>query len=84
LRRLNFLSVICPFCGGNGTIRIISFITEAPDIRKILKHIGEPTEPPRISPARGPPFQDDVNQDSSWDPATQPAPDYEFDQTISW
>ena len=31
----------CPNCGG--------------DIRKILTHLGEPFEPPPLSPARGPP-----------------------------
>jgi hypothetical protein len=43
----------CPNCGGD--IRLIAFITEAGPIRKILTHLGEPLEPPPISPARGPP-----------------------------
>jgi len=43
----------CPNCGGD--IRLISFITEPGPIRKILTHLGEPLEPPPISPARGPP-----------------------------
>jgi hypothetical protein len=43
----------CPNCGGD--IRLISFITEPGPIRKILAHLGEPLEPPPISPARGPP-----------------------------
>jgi hypothetical protein len=43
----------CPACGGD--IRLISFITEPGPIRKILTHLGEPLEPPPISPARGPP-----------------------------
>ena len=43
----------CPACGGD--IRLISFITESGPIRKILTHLGEPLEPPPISPARGPP-----------------------------
>jgi hypothetical protein len=43
----------CPNCGGD--IRLISFITEPSPIRKILAHLGEPLEPPPISPARGPP-----------------------------
>jgi hypothetical protein len=38
-----------------GDIRLISFITEPGPIRKILTHLGEPLEPPPISPARGPP-----------------------------
>jgi hypothetical protein len=43
----------CPNCGGD--IRLISFITDPGPIRKILTHIGEPLDPPRVSPARGPP-----------------------------
>jgi hypothetical protein len=43
----------CPACGGD--IRLISFITEPGAIRKILTHLGEPLQPPPISPARGPP-----------------------------
>jgi hypothetical protein len=41
--------LICPMCGAE--MRIIAFITEAVDVRKILSHIGEPAIPPRISPA---------------------------------
>ena len=43
----------CPNCGGD--IRLISFITDLGPIRKILTHLGEPLDPPRVSPARGPP-----------------------------
>ena len=43
----------CPACGGD--IRLIAFITEPGPIRKILAHLGEPLEPPPVSPARGPP-----------------------------
>jgi len=43
----------CPGCGGD--IRLIAFITEPGPIRKILTHLGEPREPPPVSPARGPP-----------------------------
>ncbi|MDA1040390.1 MAG: hypothetical protein O3A37_08910 [Planctomycetota bacterium] len=45
----------CPNCGGD--IRLISFITEPGTIQKILTHLGEPLEPPPISPARGPPIR---------------------------
>jgi NAD-dependent SIR2 family protein deacetylase len=41
----------CPNCGGD--IRLISFITDLGPIRKILTHLGEPLDPPRVSPARG-------------------------------
>jgi hypothetical protein len=43
----------CPGCGGD--IRLIAFITEPGSIRKVLTHLGEPREPPPVSPARGPP-----------------------------
>ena len=33
----------------------ICFTTEPGPIRKILGHLGEPLEPPPVSPARGPP-----------------------------
>jgi len=45
--------LLCPACGGD--IRLISFITDPGPIRKILMHLGEPLEPPPISPARGRP-----------------------------
>ena len=44
----------CPACGGD--TRLIAFITEPGPIRKILTHLGEPLEPPPVSPARGPPI----------------------------
>ena len=47
------LSLECPRCCGE--IRLIAFITEPGPIRKILTHLGEPLEPPPVSPARGPP-----------------------------
>jgi hypothetical protein len=43
----------CPNVGGD--IRLIAFITEPGPIRRILTHLGEPLEPPPVSPARGPP-----------------------------
>jgi hypothetical protein len=42
-----------PNCGGD--VRLIALITEPGSIRKILTHVGEPLEPPPVSPARGPP-----------------------------
>lgn len=46
--------LLCPLCGGQ--IRLIAFITSGAEVRKILEHIGVDSEPPRISPARGPPL----------------------------
>ena len=39
-----------PRCGGD--IQLLAFITEPEPIRKILTHLGEPLEPPPLSPAR--------------------------------
>jgi hypothetical protein len=41
-----------PACGGE--IWLIAFIVDPRPIRKILMHVGEPEEPPPVSPARGP------------------------------
>jgi hypothetical protein len=47
------LPLLCPKSGGE--MKIIAFITEGTAIREILGHLGEPTSPPRLMPARGPP-----------------------------
>lgn len=81
--------LLCPICGGQ--MRIIAFITYSVDIRQILEHIGVETEPPRITPARGPPLWDECNAQAAegmepppdWDEAAQPAPDFEVDQRVS-
>ena len=39
-------------------MRIIAFITDTPAIRQILDHIGEPSTPPPLATARGPPGGD--------------------------
>ena len=83
--------LLCPMCGGQ--MRLIAFITEGTQIRKILDHIGVDSEPPHISPARGPPLWDDCdaqtdegaqNEPADWVLAAQPAPDFEVDQRINW
>jgi hypothetical protein len=51
--------LMCPLCGGQ--MRLIAFITHSADIRQILEHIGADSEPPYISPARGPPWWDDCD-----------------------
>ncbi|MEA3278159.1 MAG: transposase [Pseudomonadota bacterium] len=80
----------CPKCGAE--MRIIAFITLAVDVRAILEHIGEPSMPPRIALARGPPLREEDDSGTifldeerfSGDPLAQPEPEYEFDQRISW
>ena len=69
-------------------MRLIAFITDGAEVRKILVHIGVDSEPPRIAPARGPALWEDcdaqmgegVEIEPNWDLAAQPAPDYEVDQ----
>jgi len=66
-------------CGGQ--MRLIAFITEGAQIKRILEHIGEACEPPHIAPARGPPLWDDCDSqmeegaqiEPDWDLAAQPA-----------
>ncbi len=75
--------LLCPKCGAG--MRIIAFINEATAMRQIFAHPGEPTSPPRLAPARGPPLWEmpDAGKDR-FDPQAQPTPDYEFDQRIAW
>jgi hypothetical protein len=51
--------LLCPICGGQ--VHTIAFITYSADIRQILNHIRVETEPPRITPARGPPLWDECD-----------------------
>ena len=49
-------------------MRIIAFVLEPPVIERILRHVGEPTEPPAILPARPPPQAEFAfNQDGGHD-----------------
>lgn len=87
--------LLCPMCGGQ--MRLIAFITEGTQVRKILDHIGVESEPPHIASARGPPLWEDcgdaqmddgaqVEPDwgADWDGAAQPAPDFDVDQRVNW
>ena len=62
-------------------MRIIAFITDDPTVRDILDHLGEPTAPPRIAPARGPPLWEaaDAEHDPAADALLQCVPAFEFD-----
>ena len=73
--------LVCPRCGGE--MELIAFLTEAPTVRAILTHIGEPSEAPPISPCRGPPQWEMLDQTAEFDPV-HPVPEYEFDQSVSW
>ena len=78
--------LLCPSCGA--PMRIIAFITDTPAIRQILDHLGEPSTPPPLATARGPPGGDSeetTQEDSTWGfPPVDPQPDYEHDQSVSW
>jgi hypothetical protein len=76
--------LVCPRCGAE--MRIIAIITAGPAVRDILGHLGEPTAPPRIAPAPGPPLwaATDAEHDPAADPLLQSAPAFEFDQRLSW
>lgn len=76
------LPLWCPLCGWQ--MRIIAFITHRADIRHILEHIGVQSEPPHITPARGPPLWESCDAlagersqiGADLDLAAQPAPDF--------
>ncbi len=78
------LLLVCPRCGADR--RIVAFITKAAPVQRILNHIGEPAEPPRIAPARGPPAWDDPPVDAipDWEALAQPSPEHAFDQEVPW
>lgn len=66
-------------------MRIIAFIIDAATFRDIPVHLGEPTAPRRIAPARGPPLWDLPDAGAGgFAPHAQPAPDYAFDQRVTW
>ncbi len=74
----------CPHC--DAEMKTIAFLTETPVVRAIRTHIREPTRPPAISPARGPPAWEDtpLEVDPDYDLLAQPEPEVEFDQRVHW
>ena len=77
-------------------MRLIAFITERVQIRRILEHIGVDTQAPRVAPARGPPLWDQCDAQGAdgagpgsrlepdWGEAAQTAPDDALDQRTDW
>jgi hypothetical protein len=53
-RSFGFDVLACQRCGGR--LRLIALFEEAQVIRRILGHLGLPTELPTASPARPPPI----------------------------
>lgn len=82
-RLFESLPLVCPNCSAD--MRLIAFVIESAPVQRILAHTGEPTEPPPLAPARGPPgWDDDPGPMPDWDLLGQPEPDVEFDQRLSW
>jgi hypothetical protein len=74
---------VCPH--GGAPMRILAFVTDTASVTRILPPLGEPSQPPRLAPARGPPEgAAPFDQRPASDPsAAEPAPAFEFDQTLS-
>ncbi len=73
--------LICPSC--QTPLTFIAFLTDPLPITKILAHIGEPTSPPPLHPARSPPqteFLLDIGGPESEGVAREYLPDH-FDQS---
>jgi len=81
-RIYNLFPLLCPECGAE--MRVIAVIQDKPVINKILESVGEATEPPELSSARGPPGWDDYDQDVPVDDNGLSIPEYKFDQCVSW
>jgi hypothetical protein len=64
-------------------MRNIAFVTAAPTIHSILTYLGEATAAPEVATARGPPLWEQAAQ-LHWDDTPAPAPEYVFDQRVSW
>jgi len=75
------LPLRCALCGSE--MRIIAFVTDCPAIHSILRYLGEPTAAPEVASARGPPLWEQAAQ-FHWDDTPAPAPEYVFDQRVSW
>ncbi len=55
MRRTFSLDVLaCPTC--NGRPKLVAMMTVPKEIQRYLRALGEPTEPPARTPARGPPY----------------------------
>jgi hypothetical protein len=66
------LPLLCPSCGSE--LRILASLTQPEPVHAILEHLGLPTTPPPLAPARGPPelafdFDQHLNQTPAFDPA---------------
>lgn len=84
-RNYEVLPLFCPRCGA--PMRNIALVTEWRAVQRILDHLGEPSQPPRLAPAaRGPPLTEADVAHPSRDapPQGESLPEYELDQRVSW
>jgi hypothetical protein len=66
-------------------MRLIAFVTDATAVKTILGPLGQPSSPPELAPARGPPLWDQVPEPlANWDEAPAPVPEFVFDQRLGW
>ena len=84
----------CPIC--HSQMRIIAFINDTTTLHKILNHLGESAQPPKIAQARGPPLWEAASAaeqvaevfggvgQAQWDSPISPEPPINFDQRIGW
>jgi len=55
-RIFEFLPLICPRCGHE--MKMVGFIVESENVRKVLEHLELPTKAPTPYPPRAPPQMD--------------------------
>jgi len=83
------LPLVCPRCGSS--MRVIAFITNASDVKRILDHIGEASEPPLVSPSRAPPEEaftfgpvGNAEAEVEFHPDPPREQEFDFDQRTEW
>jgi hypothetical protein len=77
------LPLRCSLCGAQ--MRLIAFVTAPSEVKTILARLGEPTTPPTVARARGPPLWEQAPEPmANWDEAPAPVPEFVFDQRVSW
>jgi hypothetical protein len=54
LKRTFDIDVRCPRC--EGRMKLVAMVTEPASAKRLLRHLGETTDPPAREPARGPPY----------------------------
>ena len=61
-------------------MKLIAFIKDAISITKILTHLGEEVEAPKMQRARPPPEEYQIEQEFVCDLELE----YDYDQSVSW